>query len=64
MPHKYSMRGGVNFPGKSVTKVYGSMLLALRGGGCQFSNKKRYVIQSRMAGNEHLLKYSFWCNDS
>ena len=25
--------GVYNFPGKSVTKVYGSMLLALRGGG-------------------------------
>ena len=25
--------GGVSFPRKSVTKVYGSMLLALRGGG-------------------------------
>ena len=25
--------GGVNFSGKSVTKVYGAMLFALRGGG-------------------------------
>ena len=25
---------------KNVTKVYGSMLLALRGGGCQISMKK------------------------
>ena len=29
-----AVRGGVSdFPEKSVTKVYGSMLLALRGGG-------------------------------
>ena len=34
-----------NFPEKSVTKVQGSMLLALRGGGLgsNFQKKKRYV---------------------
>ena len=33
--------GGVSFPGKSVTKVYGSTLLALRGvDGGQISRKK------------------------
>ena len=33
--------GGVSaFPEKSVTKVYGSALLALRGGGGQISRKK------------------------
>ena len=40
-------RGGSTFPERSVTKVYGSMLLALRGGGClvgvQIPGKKRYV---------------------
>ena len=36
--------GGVSFPGKSVTEVYGSTLLALRGGaGVKFRGKKRYV---------------------
>ena len=37
--------GGVSFPGKSVIKVYGSTLLALRGGGwgSNFQEKKRYV---------------------
>ena len=34
-----------NFPEKNITKVYGSMLLALRGGGWgPVSRKKRYVI--------------------
>ena len=34
-----------NFPVKSVTMVYGSVLLALRGGGLVsiFQTKKRYV---------------------
>ena len=36
--------GGVNISGKSVTKVQGSMLLALRGGGWGSDlPKKRYV---------------------
>ena len=37
--------GVSNFPGKSVTKVYGSTLLAFRGGGCGSNSqeKKRYV---------------------
>ena len=36
--------GGVKCPRKSATKVYGSMLLALRGGeGCRFSRKKRFI---------------------
>ena len=40
----YVMQMGVgvsNFSGKSITKVYGSMLLALRGG--QNSREKLYV---------------------
>ena len=32
-----------DFRETSVTKMYGSKLLALRGGGCQISRKKRYV---------------------
>ena len=33
-----------NFPEKSVTKVYGLMLIALQGGGgCQFSRKKCFA---------------------
>ena len=37
----YMMQWGdvSNFPEKIVTNVYGSMLLALRGGGYQFSRK-------------------------
>ena len=31
--------GGSHFPGKSVTKVQGSMLLALRGCGSNFQEK-------------------------
>ena len=31
-----------DFPEKHVTKI-GSTVLALRGGGCQISRKKRYV---------------------
>ena len=36
---------GVSFPGKSVSKVYGSTLLPLRGGGWgyHFQEKKHYV---------------------
>ena len=34
----------LKFPEKSITKVYGSMLLALRGGGRgDFPETKRYV---------------------
>ena len=32
--------GGVRFPGKSITKMYDSTLLALRWGGCKMSSKK------------------------
>ena len=32
-----------DFPEKSTTKMYGSTLLALRGGGCQICRKKHYV---------------------
>ena len=41
-----SQWGVLNFQKKSVTKVYGSSLLALRGGGecVTFPNKKCYVI--------------------
>ena len=35
--------GGVSFPEKWVTKMYGSTLLALRGGGVTFPGKKRYL---------------------
>ena len=34
---------GVSFPGKSVTKVYGSTLLALRGGGWGSNSLKKSV---------------------
>ena len=37
---------GANFPGKSVTKIYGSVLLALRGGvwvGVNFPGKRRDI---------------------
>ena len=41
--------GGVKFPGKSITKVYGSTILALWGvGGCQISRKKA-LHNTRMA---------------
>ena len=34
-----------DFPENSITNVYGSMLLALRGvGGCQIPRRKCYVI--------------------
>ena len=32
---------------KTVTKIYGSTLLALLGGGCQISQKKHYVTPER-----------------
>ena len=37
--------GVSDFPGENVTKMYGSTLLPLQGGGgvCQISRKKRYV---------------------
>ena len=42
--------GGSNFQ-KNVTKVYGSMLLALRGcGGVKFSEKRRYIT---LDGSKH-----------
>ena len=38
------MGGASHVPGKPITKVYGSTLLALPGGGWdQISRKKRYV---------------------
>ena len=38
------MGGGVSsFPGNSVMKVYGSMLLALRGGGCVLIFQKKSI---------------------
>ena len=49
--------GGSFFPEKNITKVYDSILLALRGGGwgVQFPGKKRYVtIERRLMKLQHL----------
>ena len=46
MLHNAMRVGAVKFPQKSATKVYGSILSVLRGGGClKFPEKKCYATR-------------------
>ena len=60
-------RGVSNFPEINVTKVYGSMLLALQGGGwvaLNFPEKKHYVTLEWLLEKDYRWICKMYCNDS